>query len=85
MLLHLYFVFFFIRIDLLAIIDIYRKVVSLDNKSSTAYLRLGMLLLRSGDGARAQEAFDAAIRLDKGLASAVPARYRLAPVVPADK
>ncbi|GAB3947846.1 hypothetical protein GCM10027614_43830 [Micromonospora vulcania] len=46
-------------------IDIYRKVVSIDNKSSTAYLRLGMLLSQSGDDAAARDAFNAAIRLDK--------------------
>ncbi|MBF9133486.1 tetratricopeptide repeat protein [Plantactinospora sp. S1510] len=56
--------------------DIYRKVVSIDNKSSTAYLRLGMLLSQSGDNAAARDAFRAAIRLDKGLTSAVPAKYR---------
>ena len=56
---------------------IYRRVVSIDDKSSTAYLRLGMLLLKSGDDAQAREAFSSAIRLDEKLASAVPARYRL--------
>ncbi|WP_084597979.1 tetratricopeptide repeat protein [Micromonospora chokoriensis] len=57
-------------------IEIYRKVVSIDNKSSTAYLRLGMLLSQSGDDTAARDAFKAAIRLDKGLTSAVPAKYR---------
>ncbi|WP_433266120.1 tetratricopeptide repeat protein [Micromonospora vinacea] len=60
-------------------IDIYRKVVSIDNKSSTAYLRLGMLLSQSGEDAAARDAFKAAIRLDKGLTSAVPAKYRTTP------
>ncbi|MEU4473798.1 tetratricopeptide repeat protein [Micromonospora sp. NPDC023888] len=59
--------------------DIYRKVVSIDNKSSTAYLRLGMLLSQTGDDSAARDAFKAAIRLDKGLTSAVPAKYRPAP------
>jgi tetratricopeptide (TPR) repeat protein len=59
--------------------EIYRKVVSIDDKSSTAYLRLGMLLSQSGDDAEAQDAFDAATRLDSGLASAVPEKYRAAP------
>ncbi|RKR91543.1 Tfp pilus assembly protein PilF [Micromonospora pisi] len=59
--------------------DIYRKVVSIDDKSSTAYLRLGILLSQSGDDAEARAAFDAAIRLDNGLASAVPAKYRATP------
>jgi tetratricopeptide (TPR) repeat protein len=62
--------------------DIYRKLVSIDNKSSTAYLRLGMLLSQSGDDAAAQDAFNTAIRLDNGLASAVPAKYRAAPTAP---
>ncbi len=62
--------------------DIYRKVVSIDDKSSTAYLRLGILLSKSGDDAEARDAFNAAIRLDKGLASAVPAKYRAAPTAP---
>ncbi|MEU7775539.1 tetratricopeptide repeat protein [Micromonospora taraxaci] len=56
--------------------EIYRKVVSIDDKSSTAYLRLGLLLSQSGDDAAARDAFKAAIRLDKGLTSAVPAKYR---------
>jgi Tfp pilus assembly protein PilF len=56
--------------------DIYRKVVSIDKKSSTAYLRLGILLSQSGDEEEARDAFDAAVRLDKGLASSVPAKYR---------
>ncbi|WP_327033160.1 tetratricopeptide repeat protein [Micromonospora ureilytica] len=60
-------------------IDIYRKVVSIDDKSSTAYLRLGMLLSHSGEDAAARDAFKAAIRLDKGLTSAVPAKYRPTP------
>ncbi|MBQ0991242.1 tetratricopeptide repeat protein [Micromonospora sp. H61] len=60
-------------------IDIYRKVVSIDDKSSTAYLRLGMLLSQSGEDAAARDAFKAAIRLDKGLTSAVPAKYRPTP------
>ncbi|MEU7756417.1 tetratricopeptide repeat protein [Micromonospora sp. NPDC049171] len=59
--------------------DIYRKVVSIDNKSSTAYLRLGILLSQSGDDSAARDAFKAAIRLDKELTSAVPAKYRPAP------
>ncbi|GIJ81445.1 Tetratricopeptide repeat-containing protein [Micromonospora phaseoli] len=59
--------------------DIYRKLVSIDNKSSTAYLRLGMLLSESGDDAGARDAFKAAVRLDKGLTSAVPAKYRVVP------
>lgn len=59
--------------------EIYRKVVSIDDKSSTAYLRLGMLLSKAGDDAAAQDAFDAAIRLDDGLTSAVPAEYRATP------
>ncbi|MEU7588766.1 tetratricopeptide repeat protein [Micromonospora sp. NPDC049230] len=59
--------------------DIYRKVVSIDNKSSTAYLRLGMLLAQTGEDSAARDAFKAAIRLDKGLTSAVPAKYRPAP------
>jgi tetratricopeptide (TPR) repeat protein len=62
--------------------DIYRKVVSIDNKSSTAYLRLGILLSKSGDDAEARDAFDAAIRLDKELASAVPAEYRAVKTAP---
>ena len=53
--------------------EIYRKVVSIDDKASTAYLRLGTLLSKSGDEAAARDAFKAAIRLDKGLTSAVPA------------
>lgn len=65
--------------------DIYRKVVSIDNKSSTAYLRLGILLSQSGNDAEARDAFNAAIRLDNGLASAVPAKYRAAPTAAADK
>ncbi|MEU7920231.1 tetratricopeptide repeat protein [Micromonospora zamorensis] len=60
-------------------IDIYRKLVSIDDKSSTAYLRLGMLLSQSGDEGAARDAFKAAIRLDKGLTSAVPAKYRATP------
>ncbi|MFJ2085692.1 tetratricopeptide repeat protein [Micromonospora chokoriensis] len=56
--------------------EIYRKVVSIDDKSSTAYLRLGLLLSQSGDDAAARDAFKAAIRLDKDLTSAVPAKYR---------
>ncbi|MFI9641679.1 tetratricopeptide repeat protein [Micromonospora sp. NPDC051925] len=56
--------------------DIYRKVVSIDKKASTAYLRLGMLLSQSGDEAAARDAFKAAIRLDKGLTSTVPEKYR---------
>ncbi|MEU7800121.1 tetratricopeptide repeat protein [Micromonospora arborensis] len=59
--------------------EIYRKVVSIDDKSSTAYLRLGMLLSQSGDDAAARDAFKTAIRLDKELTSAVPAKYRPAP------
>ncbi|MEH1167887.1 tetratricopeptide repeat protein [Micromonospora sp. CPCC 205539] len=59
--------------------DIYRKVVSIDNKSSTAYLRLGLLLSQSGDDAAARDAFKAAIRLDKKLTSSVPAKYRAVP------
>jgi len=62
--------------------DIYRKVVSIDNKSSTAYLRLGMLLSQSGDDEAAQDAFDTAIRLDDELTSAVPAKYRPARTAP---
>jgi Tfp pilus assembly protein PilF len=57
---------------------IYRRIVSIDNKASTAYLRLGLLLHTSGDDAEARSAFKAAIRLDKSLASAVPAKYRVA-------
>ncbi|MGC4749597.1 tetratricopeptide repeat protein [Micromonospora sp. DT201] len=64
-------------------IEIYRKVVSIDDKSSTAYLRLGMLLSQSGDDAAARNAFQSAIRLDKGLTSAVPAKYRAVPKAPA--
>ncbi|MGC4810589.1 tetratricopeptide repeat protein [Micromonospora sp. DT228] len=60
-------------------IDIYRKVVSIDNKSSTAYLRLGILLSQTGDDRAARDAFKAAVRLDKGLTSSVPAKYRAAP------
>ncbi|MEU4333485.1 tetratricopeptide repeat protein [Micromonospora lupini] len=60
-------------------VDIYRKVVSIDNKASTAYLRLGMLLSQSGDTAEARNAFSAAIRLDKRLASSVPEKYRAVP------
>ncbi|MCX5068806.1 tetratricopeptide repeat protein [Micromonospora lupini] len=60
-------------------VDIYRKVLSIDNKASTAYLRLGMLLSQSGDTAEARNAFSAAIRLDKRLASSVPEKYRAAP------
>ncbi|MFG1900156.1 hypothetical protein [Micromonospora carbonacea] len=60
-------------------IDIYRRVVSIDNKSSTAYLRLGMLLSQSGEAAAARDAFKAAVRLDKRLASSVPAKYRAVP------
>ncbi|MFF0231246.1 tetratricopeptide repeat protein [Micromonospora sp. NPDC005254] len=60
-------------------VDIYRKVVSIDNKASTAYLRLGMLLSQSGDTAAARNAFSAAIRLDKRLASSVPEKYRAVP------
>lgn len=56
--------------------DIYRRIVSIDNKSSTAYLRLGILLSRSGDDEEARDAFNAAIRLDNELTSAVPAEYR---------
>ncbi|MEH1097922.1 tetratricopeptide repeat protein [Micromonospora sp. CPCC 205561] len=59
--------------------DIYRKVVSIDNKSSTAYLRLGLLLSQTGDAAAARDAFKAAIRLDKRLASSVPEKYRTTP------
>ncbi|WP_326561632.1 tetratricopeptide repeat protein [Micromonospora sp. NBC_01796] len=59
-----------------ASMDIYRKVVSIDDKSSTAYLRLGILLSQAGDEAEARDAFNTAVRLDKGLASAVPAKYR---------
>lgn len=62
-----------------ASMDLYRKIVSIDDKSSTAYLRLGMLLALSGDAAAAREAFDAAVRLDKRLASSVPAKYRSTP------
>jgi tetratricopeptide (TPR) repeat protein len=62
--------------DPTASIDIYRRIVSIDNKSSTAYLRLGMLLSQSGDDAGARDAFNAAVQLDSGLASAVPAKYR---------
>ncbi|WP_372494761.1 hypothetical protein [Micromonospora salmantinae] len=53
--------------------------MSIDDKSSTAYLRLGMLLSQSGEDAAARDAFKAAIRLDKGLTSAVPAKYRPTP------
>ncbi|MFG1883727.1 tetratricopeptide repeat protein [Micromonospora sp. NPDC049102] len=60
-------------------VDIYRKVVSIDNKSSTAYLRLGMLLSQSGDTTEARNAFNAAILLDKRLASSVPEKYRPVP------
>ncbi|MCG5472968.1 tetratricopeptide repeat protein [Micromonospora sp. LAH09] len=60
-------------------VDIYRKLVSIDDKSSTAYLRLGMLLSQSGDEGAARDAFKAAMRLDKGLTSAVPAKYRATP------
>ncbi|MEK8109085.1 tetratricopeptide repeat protein [Micromonospora sp. M12] len=60
-------------------IEIYRKVVSIDKKSSTAYLRLGTLLSQSGDDTAARDAFTAAIRLDKGLTSSVPAKYRTSP------
>ncbi|MCG5453326.1 MULTISPECIES: tetratricopeptide repeat protein [Micromonospora] len=60
-------------------IDIYRKIVSIDNKASTAYLRLGMMLSQSGEDATARDAFKTAIRLDKGLTSAVPAKYRPTP------
>ncbi|MFG1648736.1 tetratricopeptide repeat protein [Micromonospora sp. NPDC049275] len=60
-------------------VDIYRKVVSIDSKASTAYLRLGTLLSQSGDTAGARNAFSTAIRLDKRLASSVPAKYRAAP------
>ncbi|WP_329109606.1 tetratricopeptide repeat protein [Micromonospora sp. NBC_01699] len=56
--------------------DIYRRVVSIDDKSSTAYLRLGILLSQSGDDKGARDAFRAAVRLDSGLTSAVPAKYR---------
>ncbi|MBM7076675.1 tetratricopeptide repeat protein [Micromonospora humida] len=59
--------------------EIYRKVVSIDDKSSTAYLRLGMLLAKSGDEEAARDAFKAAVRLDKGLTSSVPAKYRPTP------
>jgi tetratricopeptide (TPR) repeat protein len=58
---------------------IYRKIVSIDTKASTAYLRLGLLLSRSGDDTAAGGAFTAAVRLDRGLASVVPAKYRPAP------
>ncbi|GAB3962938.1 tetratricopeptide repeat protein [Plantactinospora veratri] len=58
--------------------DIYRKIVSIDSKASTAYLRLGLLLSQSGDDAEARAAFKVAIRLDKGLAPAVPTEYRAA-------
>ena len=59
---------------------IYRKIVSMDDKASTAYLRLGLLLHTAGDDAEARSAFKAAIRLDKSLTSAVPAKYRAAGV-----
>ncbi|MFG1677597.1 tetratricopeptide repeat protein [Micromonospora sp. NPDC049282] len=65
--------------------DIYRSIVSIDNKASTAYLRLGILLSRSGDDAEARDAFKAAVRLDKGLTSAVPAEYRPDPATRSTK
>jgi tetratricopeptide (TPR) repeat protein len=66
-------------------LEIYHKIVAIDNKSSTAYLRLGILLSRAGDDAEARDAFNAAIRLDRALASAVPAKYRKGSTTPSSE
>ncbi|WBB98253.1 MULTISPECIES: tetratricopeptide repeat protein [unclassified Solwaraspora] len=57
-------------------IDLYRQIVELDGEASTAYLRLGLLLVSEGDEVEAREAFGEAVRLDGALLEGVPEEYR---------
>ncbi|NLU77825.1 tetratricopeptide repeat protein [Micromonospora sp. HNM0581] len=63
--------------DRQAAIELYRKVVGIDDEASTAYLRLGLLLAAGDDNNReAQQAFDRALEIDEALAKEVPNAYR---------
>jgi tetratricopeptide (TPR) repeat protein len=57
-------------------IDLYRKILSVDNKASTTHVRLGVLLDRKGDRAGARTEFNAAVAIDASLTGAVPLAYR---------
>ncbi|MFV2013233.1 MULTISPECIES: tetratricopeptide repeat protein [unclassified Micromonospora] len=62
--------------DKTASISLYRQIVDLDDEASTAYLRLGFLLVDEGGEAEARTAFEKAVRLDGALLESVPEEYR---------
>src|SRR5262249_27601789 len=53
-------------------IALYEKIVSIDPKAATAYLRLSFLYADAGDDAKAKDAHDKAIALDPSLAGVTP-------------
>ncbi|MFB9236003.1 tetratricopeptide repeat protein [Plantactinospora siamensis] len=57
-------------------VALYRKIIDADSHASTAYLRLGLMLVKQDDADGARDAFKAAVKLDPKLASAVPAEYQ---------
>jgi Tfp pilus assembly protein PilF len=59
-----------------AAIELYQKILAVDDKSATAHLRLGILLAKQGDQAGANREFQAAVDLDGTLVDAIPPEYR---------
>ncbi|MDG4763911.1 tetratricopeptide repeat protein [Solwaraspora sp. WMMD406] len=57
-------------------IDLYKEILALDNRASTAYVRLGILLASEGDTAGARSAFGAAVEINPELVPAIPEEYR---------
>ncbi|KAB1904604.1 tetratricopeptide repeat protein [Micromonospora sp. AMSO1212t] len=57
-------------------VALYRKIVGADEGASTAYLRLGLMLVKQNDRTGARKAFASAIDADPKLASAVPEDFR---------
>lgn len=57
-------------------VALYRKIVDADDGASTAYLRLGLMLVKQQDRTGARAAFASAIDADPKLASAVPEDFR---------
>ncbi|MEU4402255.1 tetratricopeptide repeat protein [Micromonospora orduensis] len=57
-------------------VALYRKIVDADEGASTAYLRLGLMLVKQHDRTGAREAFASAIDADPKLASTVPEDFR---------
>ncbi|MEU6207633.1 tetratricopeptide repeat protein [Micromonospora musae] len=62
--------------DVRSAIDLYRKILSLDKRASTAHVRLGMLLSEKGDKEGAKDAFSAAVDIDAKLVDVIPGEYR---------